>query len=71
MIKSLLAIIADIFWLIVRGKKIQDDPVNKIENERQQFQKAAISGDETTVNIVLNSELQRLRDKESVNGDSK
>lgn len=71
MIKSLIEIVKDIFWLIVRRKKQQDDPVNQIQNERQQFQKAVVSGDGNTVNTVLRGELDRLRDKDATGSDSK
>ncbi len=72
MIKAIIEIIKDIFWLIVRRKKQQDNPVTQIENERQQFQKAVVAGDENTVNAVLNSELQRVRDQAATgSSDSK
>ncbi len=72
MIKAIIEIIKDIFWLIVRRKKQQDNPVTQIENERQQFQKAVVAGGESTVNAVLNSELNRVRDKAATgSSDSK
>lgn len=72
MIKSILAIIQSIFWLIIRKKKIDDNPVTQIENERAQFQKAVVDGDENSVNATLQSDLDRLRDKQATsNPDSK
>lgn len=72
MLKSILAIIQSIFWLIIRKKKIDDNPVTQIENEREQFQKAVADGDENSVNATLNADIQRLRDKQATgNADSK
>lgn len=71
MFSAIIQIIKDIFWLIVRGKKQSDNPINQIQNERQQFQKGVVSGDENAVNSVLQSELDRVRDKDTASGDSK
>ncbi len=62
---SMWEVLKDIFWLIVRRKKQQDDPINQIQNEREQFQKAAVDGDEKTANAFISSELQRMRDQQA------
>jgi len=70
-IKSILSIFRELFTLFMWWKKKRDDPVTQTQNERQQFQKAVISGDETAVNATLRQELDRLRDKDATGGSSK
>ncbi len=62
MIKSLLAIIADIFWLIVRGRKIKD--ANQVPDAVNQARKDAASGNDASLAADLAAARDRMLDNQ-------
>ena len=63
MIKSIIEIIKDIFWLIVRGRKKADE--NQIPNAVDQARADAANGNDAALAADLDAARQRMLDNQS------
>ena len=59
-VKAFLVIVQDIFWLIVRRKKQQDDPVQQNRNRYDQIDKDIATGDSTVTTAHATDDLDEL-----------
>lgn len=62
MLKSAFTFLAELFWLIVRWKKKQDDPQSQYEKAKSENAKAVTSGDAAAVNAALDRSVDGLPD---------
>lgn len=63
MIRSLIEIIKDIFWLIVRGRKQAD--ANEIPNAVNQARADAVKGDDAALNADIAAARDRMRNTQA------
>jgi hypothetical protein len=62
-VKGVLTFLNSVLWIVIRFFKKRDDPEAVRRREQNEIDKAVVSGDGDSVNVMLNDDLERLRTK--------